>query len=163
MKKSLLLLFFFCLTATSYAIEVVGIPFGSSYRETYEVLNKKWGKPYGMNFEEIVYMNKLYAGDDWNIVIFRFQGNGGETNIFNCCLFGKQFQSLSDAEVFRDHLVKKLSKSYKVFTKTDEKGIKYYIGGQSPVDPYISAWVLDIHENKVRLIYGPYNYLNERY
>lgn len=163
MKKSLILSFLF-LTLNISAIEVCGVPFGSSYQTTYNAVSSKWGKPYGMNYEEIVYMDKLYAGEYWDIIIFRFQGNGGSSNIFNSCLFGKQFNSLADAERFRDYLANELSKTYKVFgSRTDERGIKSYLGGQDPTNPKLSAWTLDIDRNRVRLIYGPFNYLNEKF
>lgn len=161
MKKIILLLILISMKVN--AIEVCGVPFGSSYQETYKVLTEKWGKPTGSDFEEIVYMNKLYAGDYWDIIIFRFQGGGGKKTAFNCCLFGKEFKTLSEAEKFRDYLAKELAKKYKIFSKTDEYGLKYYLGGQNPVNPNEAAWGLDISGTRVRLIYGPYNYLDESY
>jgi hypothetical protein len=89
----------------------------------------------------------------------------------NGCVFILEATSLSDAKDKRDRLYKKLSWKYDMKDGTDDAGIKYYFGGNSPVSFWDFGFSIDIikYDNKsiipfaARLMYGRYNYVKEEF
>ena len=151
--------------------EICGIPFGSSYEKAAEVLENKYGTSSFLSDKtRIVYDNKDYAGISFDKIIFLFQSDGYRSYL-NGCVFILEATSLSDAKDKRDRLYKKLSWKYDMKDGTDDAGIKYYFGGNSPVSSWDFGFSIDIikYDNRssipyaARLMYGRYNYVKEEF
>ena len=151
--------------------EICGIPFGSSYEKTKEVLENKYGDPsYLSDKTRIYYPHKTYAGISFDDIIFLFQSDG-YNSYFNGCVFILKAKSLSDAKEKRDLLYRKLRWKYDMKERFDDNGVKYYYGGHSPVpfDGYGFSIEIIKYDNRqripyaARLMYGRYNYVNEEF
>lgn len=151
--------------------EICGIPFGSSYEKTAEVLENKYGTSSFLSDKtKIIYNDKSYAGIYFNSIIFLFQSDGFKSYL-NGCVFILRATSLSDAQNKQEHLYNKLSWKYDMKDGVDDVGIKYYYGGYSPVTFWDVGFVIDIikYDNypktpyAARLRYGRYNYVKEEF
>lgn len=151
--------------------EICGIPFGSSYEKTAEVLENKYGTSSFLSDKtRIIYDNKNYAGISFDKIMFLFQSDGYKSYL-NGCVFILEATSLSDAKDKRERLYKKLSWKYDMKDGVDDDGIKYYYGGNSPVSYWDFGFSIDIikYDNRssipyaARLMYGRYNYVKEEF
>lgn len=151
--------------------EICGIPFGSSYEKTKEVLENKYGDPSSLSDKtRIVYPHKTYAGISFDNIIFLFQSDGYKSYL-NGCVFILEAKSLSDAKEKRDLLYRKLRWKYDIKEGTDDDGVKYYYGGHSPIPFDGYGFCIDIikYDNRqsipyaARLSYGRYNYVKEEF
>lgn len=151
--------------------EICSVPFGSSREKAEEILENKYGtSSYLSDKDKIIYNYKNYAGIAFDEIIFLFQSDGFNS-FFNGCVFILDAKNLTQAKEKRDLLYNKLRYKYDMKSGTDKNGIKYYIGGYSPVFRYDSAFVIDIikYDNNpntpyaARLMYGRYNYVKEEF
>ncbi|MBR2777343.1 MAG: hypothetical protein IKD75_09620 [Prevotella sp.] len=151
--------------------EICGIPFGSSYENTKEVLENKYGSPSIFSDKtKIYYENKSYAGIFFDDIIFLFQSDGYKSYL-NGCVFILEASSLKDAKEKCDILYRKLRIKYDMEDGIDDNGNKYYIGGHSPVPFDGFGFSIEIlkYDNKARvpyaarLMYGRYNYIREEF
>lgn len=151
--------------------EICGIPFGSSYEKTAEVLENKYGtSSFLSDRNTIIYDNKNYAGIYFDKILFLFQSDGYKSYL-NGCVFILEASSLSDAKDKRERLYKELSWKYDMRDGVDNNGNKYYYGGNSPVSFLDFGFSIDIvkYENRssipyaARLMYGRYNYVKEEF
>ena len=150
--------------------EICGIPFGSSYEKSKEVLENKYGTySFLSDKTKIIYENKTYAGISFDDILFLFQSDGYKSYL-NGCVFVIKANSLRDAKDKRDLLYRKLSWKYEIKEGIDENGNKYYYGGHSPI-PF-DGWGFTIEIIKystsansyaARLMYGRYNYVKEEF
>lgn len=151
--------------------EICGIPFGSSYEKTEEILDNKYGKPSVYSDKTtIIYDNKSYAGIYFDKIMFLFQSDGYKS-FLNGCVFILEATSLSQAKDKRDLLYEELRWKYDMKEDVDKNGNKFYYGGHSPV-PYDGlGFCIDIikYDNRTsipyaaRLMYGRYNYVKEEF
>ncbi len=151
--------------------EISGIPFGSSYEKTEEILQNKYGiSSFLSDKTRIVYDNKSYAGIFFDTIMFLFQSDGYRSYL-NGCVFIMEATSLSDANNKRERLYKKLSLKYDMKEGVDDNGNKYYYGGHSPIPFDGFGFCIDIikYDNRpsipyaARLMYGRYNYVKEEF
>lgn len=156
--------------------EICGIPFGSSYEKTKEILNNKYGYPeYNPDRTVITYKRKTYAGIMFDAIHFLFQSDGIHSYL-NGCVFILDAKSLSDAKKKQEILHKKLSEKYLMIDDTDSNGNKYYVGGYPPTQENGVGFCIDIlkYDSELtslynhtpyaaRLAYGRYNYVKEEF
>lgn len=169
---------------------ICGVPFGSSRLEAGRVLRNKFGEPYFLSDDShIVYNNVKYGGMDFDSIHFLFQSDG-YNSYFNTCIFIKGAKNKSKANEIMESYKRLLSKKYEPLSEdTDALGFKNYGGGISPLwngnwydfmtklsdGIYLTAVHTDVIEydenlvrdfgNKygVRIIYGPYQYVEEEF
>ena len=164
--------------------QICGINFGISLSEARRVLTNKFGEPmYDPNSSNILsFENVKYAGISFVAIHFLFQSDGWQT-YFNACIFIKGAKSKRDVQPILDLYKELLSKKYTLSEADGEFGFLDYGGGISPLwngSPFdllgnLTAFHTDVIEynsnlvnvfgNKygVRIIYGPYNYVNEEF
>lgn len=164
--------------------QICGINFGSSISEARRVLSNKFGDPVydptGSN--RLSFKNVKYAGISFDSIHFLFQSDGWQT-YFYTCIFIKEAKSKKDIQPILDLYKELLSKKYNLSEVVGEFGFLDYGGGISPLwsgSPFellehLTAFHTDVIEydsnlvdtfgNKygVRIIYGPYNYVNEEF
>ena len=161
-----------------------GIPFVISHEKAEEMLLNKFGMPeYNPSSTTLSYKNIKYAGRDFDAVHFLFQSDGINSYL-NSCIFIVNANSLADAMEKEKNIAEKLLSKYKLYEEKDTNGIPVYSGGISPqwdgrwntVDVDLFCGVhTDIikYESKlakiynipyaVRIVYGPYDYVNEEF
>ncbi len=151
--------------------EICSVPFGTTREKAEEILENKYGQSsYLSDKDKIIYKYKNYAGIAFDEIIFLFQSDGYKS-FFNGCVFILDAKNLTQAREKRDLLYNKLRYKYDMDSGTDKNGIKYYIGGYSPVAYFDSAFVIDIIKYDdspktpyaARLMYGRYNYVKEEF
>lgn len=151
--------------------EICGIPFGSSYEMTEEVLENKYGrKDFISDRTRIIYTNKTYAGITFDRIIFLFQSDGYKSYL-NGCVFILEAPSMSKAKEEQDMLYSTLLSKYKIWESVDNNGKKFYYGEHSPVPFGGFGFIIDIieYDNSpstpyaARLMYGRYNYVKEEF
>lgn len=154
--------------------EICGVPFGSSYEKTKEMLENKYGYPeYNPDRTVITYKHKTYAGFTFDSIHFLFQSDGIHSYL-NGCVFIMDAKSLSDAKKKQEILYKKLSDKYFMIDETDSNGNKVYLGGYPPTPDdgigfsigilkYDSDLARLYSPYAARLAYGRYNYVKEEF
>lgn len=161
-----------------------GVPFGISHEKAEEMLRNKFGmSEYNPSSTTLSYKNIKYAGRDFDAVHFLFQSDGINSYL-NSCIFIINANSLADAIEKEKNIAENLLSKYKLYEDKDTNDIPVYSGGISPqwdgrwntIDADIYCGVhTDIikYESKlvkiynipyaVRIIYGPYDYVNEEF
>lgn len=154
--------------------EICGVPFGSSYEKTKEMLENKYGYPeYNPDRTVITYKHKTYAGFTFDSIHFLFQSDGIHSYL-NGCVFIMDAKSLSDAKRKQEMLYKKLSDKYFMLDDTDSNGNKFYYGGYPPTPDDGVGFSIEIlkYDSELarlyspyaaRLAYGRYNYVKEEF
>lgn len=158
-----------------------GIPFGISREEALSRLRNKYGEPEYNQSSRVMFKNIKYAGRDFSAVLFLFESDGINSYL-NSCIFVNDAKTKSEAIKKMEDLKIDLEKRYSVSSVEGENGFMMYGGGVSPLwdgkiasfkDEYYTAWHTDVIEYDanvsdfygkkygVRLIYGPYSYINE--
>ncbi len=154
--------------------EICGIPFGSSYENTKEILENKYGYPdYNPDKTVISYRNKTYGGITFDAIHFLFQSDGIYSYL-NGCVFILSANSLGEAKMKQKMLHEKLSEKYIMSDGTDDNGNLYYIGGYSPIPNDGAGFSIEIlkYDSELakrfkpyaaRLVYGRYNFVKEEF
>jgi hypothetical protein len=154
--------------------EICGVPFGSSYEKTKEMLENKYGySELTSDRTRIVYKHKSYAGITFDSILFLFQSDGIHSYL-NGCVFILDAKSLSDAKKKQKMLYEKLSDKYFMIDDTDNNGNIIYIGGYPPTPDDGVGFTIEIlkYDSEVskvftpyaaRLMYGRYNYVKEEF
>ena len=165
--------------------DIGGIPFGISREDALSRLRNKYGEPeYNSQSTGVMFKHITYAGRDFNRVLFLFESDGINSYL-NSCIFVNDAKTKSEAIKKMEDLKIDLEKRYRVISSVKgENGFMIYGGGVSPVwdgkmasfkDEYYTAWHTDVIEYDanfsdfygkkygVRLIYGPYSYINEEF
>lgn len=159
-----------------------GIPFGISREDALSRLRNKYGEPeYNPQSTVVTFKHIKYAGHDFSSVHFLFESDGINSYL-NACIFVNDAKTKSEAIKKMEDLKTDLEKRYNVCSAEGENGFMTYGGGVSPVwdgkmasfkKEYYTAWHTDVIEYDanlsdiygikygVRLIYGPYSYINE--
>lgn len=164
--------------------QICGINFGISLPEACRILYNKFGEPIydpsGSN--RLSFKNVKYAGISFDSIHFLFQSDGWQT-YFYTCIFIKEAKNKKDIQPILNLYKELLSKKYTLSEVVGEFGFLDYGGGVSPLwsgSPFelfdnLPAFHTDVIEydsrlvdafgNKygVRIIYGPYNYVNEEF
>lgn len=164
--------------------QICGINFGISLPEACRILYNKFGEPIydpsGSN--RLSFKNVKYAGISFDSIHFLFQSDGWQT-YFYTCIFIKEAKNKKDIQPILNLYKELLSKKYTLSEVVGEFGFQDYRGGISPLwsgSPFelldnLTAFHTDVIEydysvaetfgNKygVRIIYGPYNYVNEEF
>ena len=160
--------------------KIAGIPFGMPLSEARSILINKFGEPVFCPEQKNVlsFKNVKYSGIDFGSVNFLFQSDGYQS-YFNCSVFCIDSKTKKEAEENQKMLSDILSKKYKIYSGGTQQG-----GGISPLwdgtfanlrDEHYIGFHTDIIEysaelaNSIgvrygtRLIYGPFNYVNEEF
>lgn len=164
--------------------QICGINFGISLPEARQILSNKFGEPIydptGSN--RLSFDNVKYAGISFDSIHFLFQSDGRRT-YFYTCIFIKEAKSKKDIQPILNLYKELLSKKYTLSEAINEFGFLDYGGGISPLwsgSPFelldnLSAFHTDVikydsniidtfgYKYGVRIIYGPYNYVNEEF
>lgn len=136
---------FFELESQKIQVQNLGnLNFGMTKEEAFPLLRNKYGEPLDSEDPNIViYKDKTYAGEDFNLVGFQFQSDGINSYL-NKCMFAKLINDKNSGEKELKRLLKILDKRYKMFSIKDTYKInpKYekdlnildaYTGGISPL------------------------------
>lgn len=153
--------------------EICGIPVGTDYQKTKDILYNKYGYPdYNPDKTHVVYTNKKYGGLDFDYIHFLFQSDGHKSYM-NSVIFCINAYTLTQARDYQELLHKKLEEKYIMISRTDSKGNKTWYGGTDPTDNQRYGFNIDIMEYEkslntktpycVRLIYGPYKFVKEEF
>lgn len=164
--------------------QICGIKFGIPLPEARRILCNKFGEPIydpsGSN--RLSFKNVKYAGISFDSIHFLFQSDGWQT-YFYTCIFIKEAKNKKDVQPILNLYNELLSKKYTLSEVVGEFGFLDYWGGISPLwsgSPFelldnLMAFHTDVIEydsslvdafgNRygVRIIYGPYNYVNEEF
>lgn len=152
--------------------EVCGVRFGSSYENAKEILKRKYGEPEYLETDEntIVYHYKSYGGMIFTYISFCFQRDGA-LSYMNKCVMGYDCKTAEEAKNKRDAIWIKARSKYAAWHEgIDDNGFKYYESGCSPLGGFGNGFVVDIVKFDEpyngcryfsRIMYGPYNYVQE--
>lgn len=183
---------FIDMEARSKAIQIksiCGVDFGMSRENALSILRNKYGSPmYSPNEMVLSFENIKYAGLDFETVHFLFQSDGRRSYLYSC-IFVKGAKNKSEAEEITELYRSVLSRKYELSESVTDNGFKTYGGGISPMwdgkwytllesldeGKYLTALHTDVIEyesslvrdfgNKygVRIIYGPYEFVEEEF
>lgn len=164
--------------------QICGINFGISLPEARRILYNKFGEPIydPSDSNRLSFENVKYANVNFDYIHFLFQSDGWQT-YFYTCIFIKEAKNKKDIQPILSLYKEVLSKKYILSEVVSELGFIDYCGGISPLwsgSPFelldnLTALHTDVIEydssladtfgNKygVRIIYGPYNYVNEEF
>ncbi|MBP5693815.1 MAG: hypothetical protein J6W86_08965 [Bacteroidales bacterium] len=138
MKKYLLILLLFLCIQTNAQTSVCGIPFGTSYERTEQMLNNKFGPSVYNSHESIIYQSILYAGFEWDFLWFGFQRNNSGNSYFSGAIFSKNFNSYKDATNYYSKVKSAFAKSYDIitdeYTGEGENAIYCYAARSADID-----------------------------
>lgn len=152
--------------------EVCGVRFGSSYENAKEILKRKYGEPDYLETNEnaIVYHYKSYGGMIFTNIYFCFQRDGA-LSYMNQCVMGYDCKTAEEAKNKRDAIWNKARSKYAAWHEDiDDNGFKYYESGCSPLGGFGNGFVIDVVKYNEpyngcryfsRIMYGPYNYVQE--
>lgn len=152
--------------------EVCGVRFGSSYETAKAILQRKYGEPdyFGTNENTIVYHYKSYGGMNFTYMSFDFQRDGARSYM-NQCVMGYDCKTAEEAKNKRDAIWDKARSKYTAWSEDiDDNGFKYYKSGCSPLGGFGNGFVVDVvkfdepyngYRYFARIMYGPYNYVQE--
>lgn len=164
--------------------QICGINFGISLPQARQILYNKFGEPiydpYGSN--RLSFKNVKYAGISFDSIHFLFQSDGRQTYFYSC-IFIKEAKNKKDIQPILNLYKELLSKKYTLSEVVGELGFLDYGGGVSPLwcgSPFelldnltaihtdvieYDSNVVDTFGNRygVRIIYGPYNYVDEEF
>lgn len=162
-----------------------GVPFGITHEKAEKMLENKFGRAaYNPSSTTLTYNKVKYAGYDFDAIHFLFQSDGLKSYL-NGCVFIINTKDLQDAVEKEKYVAEKLLSKYQLFEDRDNNGNITHGGGISPL--WDGKWnTLDVEKygvaihtdiliyNKelvelyefpyaVRIIYGPYNYIQEEF
>ena len=157
--------------------QIGGVAFGTSYDDAEIMFRNKFGKPVQSDRNKTLgFANVTYAGIQFDYLILDFESDGVKS-YFNKCIFAKETESYSDACDLEKYLAEDVLKKYDLI-KDEETGHAHG-GGISPLwdghwynmdlKSYISAVYTDIinytskKKYAVRIMYGPYKYVNDEF
>ena len=158
--------------------EICNIPFGSSYETSKKILSSKYGDCDILTSSKdcLAYRDKFYSGILFTDLFFMFQSDG-KNSYFNKAVLSKDTKTKDEAVQLKKYLDEKLSKKYQLYKILDEGNACLSMGGICPTPSEgvfggyaISVDVLnfDVPTRKgcmhaVRIIYGPYEYVDESF
>lgn len=170
MKRYLLLLIMLLCAYTTYAqTSICGVQFGQSYKDAKVLLENKFGEPNFLSDKNtIIYESKNYGGIYFSSLYFNFQYSNEGNSYFNKCILVIDCVTDQEAKAKQDDLKTIFERKYgETDTSYDEDGYIYYKGGTSPVNPLKYGFYIDVIKKKdsyaTRIVYGPYDYLNEEF
>ena len=149
--------------------EICGAKFRDSYTNVKNILERKFGEPNSWDIDKtsIVYRGVSYGGIYFSTVYFEFQYSSVGYSYFNRCIMVYDAKTAKEAISKRDGIKTILARKYKIYEKTDDKGFKFYAGGNSPQQDdfgfYIDVIKYDNGTYGARLDYGPYQYIDEEF
>ena len=160
--------------------DICGLPFGSSYETARNILDRKYGRPTYSTQNNIMYKSITYGGVRFDDVVFFFQHDGNNSYL-NQIIFVQNARSWKDAVQIKDGFRERLSRRYSFIYPIDEE---LTVGGLPPAQ-FIKMGKVDnprttaemgfgfeikiISQNEpeypyfVRIMYGPYEYVNENF
>lgn len=152
--------------------EVCGVRFGCSYETAKEILKQKYGDPdyFGTDENTILYKYKVYAGMNFAYIAFCFQREG-TCSFMNQCVMGDDCKTVEEAKNKRDAIWEKVKAKYPFcHNGIDCNGFRFYESGCSPLGGFGNGFIVDVVKYDVpingykyfaRIMYGPYNYVQE--
>lgn len=157
---------------------ICGITFGSSFEESHNALEKKFGHSTYSTNNSILYKGITYSGEFFDNVIFFFQ-HERDKSYLSQVIFTRDVKSMDDAIQTKQSFQEKLSRKYTSIYRVDEE---LTVGGLPPL-PFLKPMKIDnprttyemgfgfeikILSNDnykfpyfVRIMYGPYEYVKE--
>lgn len=169
MKRNLLFLLFLCFSTLTFGQSVLGIPFGSSYEETKQLLlNRNVGDDMLEQDGTIIVTNGYIGGIPFNLGYFYFQFDHDKSYLYSACFSDVELtanQAKAKREIFADIIKEKYYDSIKDYI--DETGFKIYDFGVNPLDKNRSLGkIFILHSKKSNkydtvLYYGPIYYVGK--
>lgn len=151
-----------CFCSAQVINEICGVKFGSTYSQAKSILEKRFGEATISSQDEIIFVEKTYAGVYFDDLMFQFQAG-----VFNKCMMGVICKDATDAKNQRDFIAKKLEGKYELFEGIASDKFKYYLGGTSPVDGNDFGFLLHVRKLEdvwyAILMYGPYDIVKEEF
>ena len=157
---------------------ICNVPFGASYEKAKKILEEKYGDYdfLASTKDCITYRDKFYGGMHFSDMYFMFQLDG-ESSYFHKAVLSKNCETKDEAVRLKKSVDEKLSKQYLLFKILDEGNTYFSIGGISPApgEGVFGGYALgvDILEYSkptrngslfaVRIMYGPYEYVEENF
>ena len=157
--------------------EICNVPFGSSYESTKEALENKFGDySYILSTKDkLVFERKRYGGIFFDRIYFFFQSDGRKT-FFNGAFFILECKTKYEAIDRKNELHELLRKRYINLLNLDNEDDYQSVGGLAliPTDKNAGfGFAIDILKYNegnsigkpycVRIMYGPYDFVNEEF
>lgn len=161
--------------------EICNVPFGCTLLEAKNILCKKFGDPLYITDDIILYENKWYGGNLFDTLVFWFQSDG-KRNYFNKAALCIYASDKEEAIGIKNRLHKRFSKRYSLMMGEDSD---MSMGGLQPVpnshlinEPTVGCTTSELgygfdinivekddykHPYFVRILYGPYEFVNEEF
>lgn len=161
-----------------------GVNFGDTKKNVKSQLNKRYGTSIETNNNLLLAYNDIsYGGLTFDMVIFKFQSDG-KKDFLSSCIFVKGAKTDLHAKNIIKRYYDVLNKSYNLIDEyTDDNGFTGYMCGVSPlwdghwhtlenIKDVGSAIITDIiecpdgidnYKYYVRIIYGSFDYVNEKF
>lgn len=156
--------------------KICNIPFGTSYKDAKNILTEKYGSyDYLASTKDcIIYRHKSYAGSLFTKLLFMFQSDG-ENSYFNKAVLCKETRTKEEAVRFKHSIDDRLSKQYQIYNILDDDSDCLSLGGICPVpsDGIYGGYAIGVdvmeyeypsddgYKYAVRIMYGPYDYVEE--
>ncbi len=162
-----------------------GIPFGISHDKAETMLRNKFGSPdYNPSSTTLSFKNIRYGGRDFASILFLFQSDGLNSYL-NACIFITNASSLDDAVKKEKDIANNVLSRYTLYEDKTSDGYPAHGGGISPL--WDGRWTtlnfdkygIGVHTDiikydsdlvkvygipyAVRIIYGPYDYVQEEF
>lgn len=138
-------------------VDVAGAEFGSTYEETIEALQGKFGAPNTKETDKLVYLNKVFEGMKADRLELGFQELNGTTKL-NQARFYFLCANKAAAVAKMKALAKKMGEEYNISYDEEDGGTAFYKGGNSPlgignlftiyVSPYQGRWSCQVRYGK---------------
>lgn len=168
--KRILVIFCLLISIEAYSqTSIAGVLFGESYDKTAEALKAKFGEPDAANNKEITYIDTYYADFYFDLIIFGFQRDENNSYL-NSCILLKSFEYANEAKKYRDEIAQELMSQYKLIKVVGDNKFTCYYGGTDPTENDKYGFCLEILSPTslvkfygVRLFYGPFNFLKEKF
>lgn len=138
-------------------VDVAGAEFGSTYEETIEALQGKFGAPNTKETDKLVYLNKVFEGMKADRLELGFQELNGTTKL-NQARFYFLCANKAAAVAKMKALAKKMGEEYNISYDEEDGGTAFYKGGNSPlgignlftiyVSPYQGKWSCQVRYGK---------------
>lgn len=156
MLKRLIVIFFaITVLMPAFGQSVLGIPFGTSYEDAWDVLKQRFGLSSVRKYQGNIEITDFQMGGlefDYGELCFQYQG---DRTYLNAAHFQAIFRAgdVAGAKEQRDHLYSLMAPKYKddyLMEFVNEEGFKCYVFGLNPKDPDMALGGFGLFRDKGR-------------